>query len=99
MLNAALAARGLSLTNMGDIMEQTVSGAVSTGTHGTGRTSASVAAQITGLELVLADGSVVRCSAAGTPQEQALFAAARGWGWERWAWSVRSPSRWNRSSC
>ncbi|MBQ0864224.1 MULTISPECIES: D-arabinono-1,4-lactone oxidase [unclassified Streptomyces] len=76
-LNAALAARGLSLTNMGDIMEQTVSGAVSTGTHGTGRDSASVAAQLKGLELVLADGSVLRCSAEGTEEEQAVFAAAR----------------------
>ncbi|MFE0762828.1 D-arabinono-1,4-lactone oxidase [Streptomyces smyrnaeus] len=76
-LNAALAARGLSLTNMGDIMEQTVSGAVSTGTHGTGRDSASVAAQLKGLELVLADGSVLRCSAEGTEEERAVFAAAR----------------------
>ena len=33
-LNETLAAHGLSLTNMGDIMEQTVSGATSTGTHG-----------------------------------------------------------------
>jgi L-gulono-1,4-lactone dehydrogenase len=33
-LNVALARDGLSLTNMGDIMEQTVSGATSTGsTH------------------------------------------------------------------
>ncbi|MGW7517060.1 D-arabinono-1,4-lactone oxidase [Streptomyces sp. NPDC054796] len=73
-LNEALAAQGLSLTNMGDIMEQTVSGAVSTGTHGTGRESASLAAQITGLELVLADGSVTRCSADENPD---VFAAAR----------------------
>ncbi|MFG3260292.1 D-arabinono-1,4-lactone oxidase [Streptomyces sp. NPDC048172] len=74
VLNAALAAEGLSLTNMGDIMEQTVSGAVGTGTHGTGRDSASVAAQIQGLEMVLADGSVLRCS----PEENAdVFAAAR----------------------
>ncbi|NEE32229.1 FAD-binding protein, partial [Streptomyces sp. SID7982] len=35
-LNTALAREGLSLTNMGDIMEQTVAGATSTGTHGTG---------------------------------------------------------------
>lgn len=73
-LNETLAAAGLSLTNMGDIMEQTVSGAVSTGTHGTGRASASLAAQVTGLELVCADGSVLRCS----EQENAeVFAAAR----------------------
>ncbi|MGW1048408.1 D-arabinono-1,4-lactone oxidase [Streptomyces sp. NPDC002521] len=76
-LNAALAREGLSLTNMGDIMEQTVSGATSTGTHGTGRESASIAAQITGLELVTADGSVLTCSEKGSAEERAVFAAAR----------------------
>ncbi|MDX6355580.1 MAG: L-gulono,4-lactone dehydrogenase, partial [Streptomyces sp.] len=73
-LNAALAAQGLSLTNMGDIMEQTVAGATSTGTHGTGRDSGSIAAQITALELVTADGSVLECSAERNPE---VFAAAR----------------------
>ncbi|MFL4947608.1 D-arabinono-1,4-lactone oxidase [Streptomyces sp. MMS24-I31] len=76
-LNVALAREGLSLTNMGDIMEQTVSGATSTGTHGTGRESASIAAQIKGLELVTADGSVLTCSQNGTEEERAVFAAAR----------------------
>jgi FAD-linked oxidoreductase len=73
-LNAALAAEGLSLTNMGDIMEQTVAGAVSTGTHGTGRDSGAIAGQITALELVTADGSVLTCSADERPE---VFAAAR----------------------
>ncbi|GGS92501.1 MULTISPECIES: D-arabinono-1,4-lactone oxidase [Streptomyces] len=73
-LNAALAREGLSLTNMGDIMEQTVSGATSTGTHGTGRLSGSIAAQIKGLELVTADGSVLTCSEKENPE---VFAAAR----------------------
>ncbi|WP_044569296.1 D-arabinono-1,4-lactone oxidase [Streptomyces iranensis] len=73
-LNETLSAHGLSLANMGDIMEQTVAGATSTGTHGTGRDSASIAAQIKGLELVTADGSVLRCSAEENPE---IFAAAR----------------------
>ncbi|MER6425455.1 D-arabinono-1,4-lactone oxidase [Streptomyces sp. NPDC001137] len=73
-LNMALAREGLSLTNMGDIMEQTVSGATSTGTHGTGRESASIAAQIKGLELVTADGSVLTCS---EKENSDVFAAAR----------------------
>ncbi|GAA0576586.1 D-arabinono-1,4-lactone oxidase [Streptomyces crystallinus] len=73
-LNAVLAREGLSLTNMGDIMEQTVAGATSTGTHGTGRESASIAAQITALELVTADGSLLKCSAEENPD---VFAAAR----------------------
>lgn len=73
-LNETLAAHGLSLANMGDIMEQTVAGAAATGTHGTGRDSASVAAQITALELVTADGSVLTCSAEENPD---VFATAR----------------------
>ncbi|MGV9251090.1 D-arabinono-1,4-lactone oxidase [Streptomyces sp. NPDC003697] len=73
-LNVALAREGLSLTNMGDIMEQTVSGATGTGTHGTGRESASIAAQIKGLELVTADGSVLTCS---EKENRDVFAAAR----------------------
>ncbi|WP_405528553.1 FAD-binding protein [Streptomyces avidinii] len=73
-LNVALAREGLSLTNMGDIMEQTVSGATSTGTHGTGRDSASIAAQIRGLELVTADGRLLTCSEKEEPE---VFAAAR----------------------
>jgi len=55
-------------------MEQTVSGATSTGTHGTGRDSASIAAQIKGLELMTADGSVLNCSEKENPE---VFAAAR----------------------
>ncbi|MGW4159943.1 D-arabinono-1,4-lactone oxidase [Streptomyces sp. NPDC004788] len=76
-LNVALAREGLSLTNMGDIMEQTVAGATSTGTHGTGRDSASIAAQIRALELVTADGRLMTCSKTGTEEERAVFAAAR----------------------
>ncbi|MFG2193229.1 D-arabinono-1,4-lactone oxidase [Streptomyces sp. NPDC048639] len=73
-LNEALAAEGLSLANMGDIMEQTVAGATSTGTHGTGRDSASTSAQIKALELVTADGSVLQCS---DKENSEIFAAAR----------------------
>lgn len=63
VLNAELQARGLSLANMGDIQVQTVAGATQTGTHGTGRDVGGMAAQLAGLELVLADGRVVACSA------------------------------------
>ncbi|MBT2529624.1 D-arabinono-1,4-lactone oxidase [Streptomyces flavidovirens] len=73
-LNVALAREGLSLTNMGDIMEQTVAGATSTGTHGTGRDSAATAAQIRAMELVLADGSLLTCS---EKEHADVFAAAR----------------------
>ncbi|MEU3498714.1 D-arabinono-1,4-lactone oxidase [Kitasatospora cineracea] len=73
-LNRLLAAAGLSLTNMGDIEVQTVAGATSTGTHGTGRDSGSLAAQIEEVEIVLADGSVRTCSAT---EDAELFQGAR----------------------
>lgn len=73
-LNLALERLGLSLHNMGDIAEQTLAGATSTGTHGTGGTAAGLAAQLAGLELVTGTGEVVRASA----QENAdVFDVAR----------------------
>lgn len=73
-LNADLDRLGLALANLGDIDVQTVAGAVSTGTHGTGARLGGLATQIEALEMVLADGSVVSCSA---QEHQDLFAAAR----------------------
>ncbi|MFI6300847.1 D-arabinono-1,4-lactone oxidase [Amycolatopsis thailandensis] len=73
-LNAELDALGLAMTNLGDIDAQTVSGAISTGTHGTGARLGGIATQIAALELVLADGTVVTCSADERPE---LFSAAR----------------------
>ena len=63
VLNAELERLGLSLHNMGDIAEQTLAGAVSTGTHGTGGRAAGLAAQVVGLELVTGTGEVLRASA------------------------------------
>jgi len=62
-LNAELADRGWALTNLGDIDRQTVAGALSTGTHGTGARFGGLATQLRGFELVLADGTLLRCSA------------------------------------
>jgi FAD-linked oxidoreductase len=74
VLNEYLRGQGLALQNMGDIQEQTVAGAIQTGTHGTGRDLGGIAAQVTGLELVRADGELVSCSA---EQDGKLFQAAR----------------------
>jgi L-gulono-1,4-lactone dehydrogenase len=72
--NILLAGYGLALTNMGDIQVQSLAGATSTGTHGTGRVSGSLAAQIRGMEIVLADGEITTCSATENAE---LFAGAR----------------------
>src|ERR1700723_3362409 len=73
-LNRALDSLGLAMPNLGDIDAQTISGAISTGTHGTGARIGGIATQIAALELVLADGTVVACSEQERPD---LFAAAR----------------------
>ncbi|MET3960250.1 FAD-linked oxidoreductase [Marmoricola sp. OAE513] len=74
LLNSALAEAGLSLHNMGDIAEQTIAGATSTGTHGTGGVVASLSAQIAGLELVTGTGETIRATAEENPD---VFAVAR----------------------
>ncbi|GAA1542711.1 D-arabinono-1,4-lactone oxidase [Nocardioides humi] len=68
VFNAELARLGLSLHNMGDIAEQTLAGAISTGTHGTGGRAAGLAAQVVGVELVTGTGEVLRASAAESPE-------------------------------
>jgi FAD-linked oxidoreductase len=73
-LNVALDGLGLAMANLGDIDAQTIAGALATGTHGTGAALGGLATQAVGFELVLADGSVVSCSAADRPE---LFSAAR----------------------
>jgi FAD/FMN-containing dehydrogenase len=67
VLNATLETLGLSLHNMGDIAEQTLAGAISTGTHGTGGTAAGLAAQVVGLELVTGTGELLRATPTENP--------------------------------
>src|SRR5262249_43483277 len=65
---------GLAMPNLGDIAYQTVAGATSTATHGTGAQFPGLAAQIVGLRIVAGDGSVVSCS----PDDEAeVFRCAR----------------------
>ncbi|WP_369130769.1 D-arabinono-1,4-lactone oxidase [Modestobacter roseus] len=73
-LTTELARRGWALENLGDVDRQTIAGAVSTGTHGTGARFGGLATQLRALELVLPDGSLLRCSAG---EHAEVFAAAR----------------------
>lgn len=73
-LNAVLAGVGLAMPNLGDIDRQTVAGALATGTHGTGHRFGPLAATVRAMELVLADGEVLRCSAEQNPE---IFEFAR----------------------
>ncbi len=73
-LNDRLAERGLALANLGDINAQSIAGAISTGTHGTGGVQAGLSAQVRGVEVVLASGQLVQASASKNPE---LFEASR----------------------
>lgn len=65
---------GLAQPNLGDFAEQSLAGAVSTGTHGTGCRAPGLPATVVGLQLVTADGTVMSCSRDSHPD---VFAAAR----------------------
>ena len=73
-LNARLAEHGLALENLGDIDVQSIAGAISTATHGTGARLRNISAQVVELILVLADGSTLRCA---EEIDSEVFRAAR----------------------
>lgn len=57
-LNRELDRLGLAMPNLGDIDRQTIAGAVSTGTHGTGISLPNISAQIEAIKVMGPDGSV-----------------------------------------
>ena len=71
---ALLGPYGLAMENLGDIDKQSIAGAVSTGTHGTGLKFGGIATQIRALTLVTGTGEVLACSATENPD---VFAVAR----------------------
>ncbi len=73
-LGALLHSHGLAQLNLGDIDEQSIAGAISTGTHGTGAALGGIATQVTGLRLVTAAGELLDCSESCEP---AIFKAAQ----------------------
>lgn len=69
-----LSAVGQALSNMPDIDQQTLAGAIATSTHGTGITFPSLSGNVTALRLLTASGEAVDCDAMRNPD---LFQAAR----------------------
>lgn len=67
-LGVLLAERGLALDNLGDIDRQTIAGAISTGTHGTGILHRSIGASVVAATLVTGDGRVLRVSETERPE-------------------------------
>ena len=73
-LNRDLGRLGLAMENLGDIDAQTIAGAMSTGTHGTGADSPNLPAQVAAIDLVTADGELHELDGSGDPD---LLRAAR----------------------
>lgn len=73
-LPALLAPHGLAMENLGDVDAQTIAGATSTGTHGTGAAFGGLANQVVALTLVTADGEIMEISETHNAE---LFPAAR----------------------
>lgn len=65
---------GQALQNMPDIDEQSLAGAIATGTHGTGQTLGALHSYVTALRLVTPRGEVIDCSRTQRPE---IFGAAR----------------------
>ncbi|MFM7069510.1 MAG: D-arabinono-1,4-lactone oxidase, partial [Actinomycetes bacterium] len=73
-LSEVLWMRGMALENLGDIDVQTVAGAISTGTHGTGLEFGNLSTSVVALRLVDGHGDVVECSPTQLPE---VFRSAR----------------------
>ena len=73
-LNMLLHAEGLALANLGDIAYQTVAGAISTSTHGTGKALTGLAGQVVAMKLINGQGEIIECSKTLNPH---IFDVAR----------------------
>lgn len=64
---ALLAPHGLAMENLGDIDRQSISGAISTGTHGTGERFTGIAGQVVGASVVTASGELLTADETQNP--------------------------------
>ncbi len=74
LLNQLLHKEGMAMENLGDIDQQSIAGAISTGTHGTGITFGSLSTQILSISFINGLGEKVTCS---KEQNHELFKAAQ----------------------
>lgn len=73
-LNQELQKHNLALSTLGSISDQSIAGAISTGTHGTGKEFGAIGSNIIELEIMNSRGEIVKCSKS---ENSDLFAAAR----------------------
>ncbi|MDQ1128110.1 D-arabinono-1,4-lactone oxidase [Microbacterium sp. SORGH_AS_0888] len=73
-----LAPYGWAMTNLGDIDRQTIAGAISTGTHGTGARFGGLSTQVVGVTVVTADGDLLRVDESHEPELLPALALSLG---------------------
>jgi len=66
-LNRVLADHGLAFENLGDIAYQSIAGATSTATHGTGLRFGNLSSRIVGMRIITGDGTVIEADADHDP--------------------------------
>jgi L-gulono-1,4-lactone dehydrogenase len=69
-----LAEHGLAMSSLGDIGYQTIAGAISTATHGTGARYGNISSQVAAVRMVAGTGEPIDCSSERDPQ---VFRAAQ----------------------
>ncbi|CAM1345153.1 D-arabinono-1,4-lactone oxidase [Tenacibaculum amylolyticum] len=62
LLGELLFRENLAMENLGDINVQSIAGAISTGTHGTGTQLKSISNQVTALKFINGKGEIIECS-------------------------------------
>lgn len=67
-LHATLVEHGLAFPNLGSVLEQSIAGAISTGTHGSGLTLGSLSTTVVAMDIVLANATLVTVSETSHPQ-------------------------------
>jgi len=74
LLGKQLYEKGFAMENLGDIDVQSIAGAVSTGTHGTGTSFGIIPTQVVGIKFINGNGDLIECS---TTENVAIFKAAQ----------------------
>ena len=81
MVGKLLEEKGYAQENLGDIDSQSIAGAISTGTHGTGITFGSLSTQVIEITAVLSTGESIVCSQTENVQYWRAFSVV--------SWNVR----------
>jgi alditol oxidase len=73
-----LDSKGYALHNLASLPHISVAGSITTGTHGSGIKNGNLSSAVTGLEIILADGTLINVSEAGDPEKLQAMTVSLG---------------------